>query len=81
LLPKRDGDTLGFAFAQLKDSPAFRRWRNPDSGNENYYELYYAIQVAPWFVVTPDIQYIDNPGGTDTISHAIAGGVRFRVTF
>jgi len=81
LFPKRDKDTLGFAFAQLKDSPAFRRWRNPDSGNESYYELYYAIQVTPWFVVTPDIQYIDNPGGNDTISHAIAGGVRFRVTF
>jgi len=81
LMPTRDSDVFGFAFAQLKDSPAFRRWRNPDSGNESIYELYYAIQVTPWLVVSPDIQYIDNPGATDTISHAIAGGVRVRVTF
>ena len=81
LVPKRDADTLGFAFAQMKDSPAFRRWRNPDSGNENYYELYYAIQITPWFVLTPDIQYIDNPGGDEAVSHAIAGGLKARVTF
>jgi len=81
LIPTRNSDTVGFAFAQLKDSPAFRRWRNPDSGNENIYELYYAIHVTPWLVVSPDIQYIDNPGAADTISHAIAGGVRVRVTF
>lgn len=81
LVPSRNGDALGFGFAQLRDSPAYQRWRNPASGNETIYELYYAIKVAPWLVVSPDIQYIDNPGGDDVISHAIAGGVRIRVTF
>jgi len=81
LIPTRDADVMGFAFAQLKDSPAFRRWRNANSGNESIYEFYYAIQVTPWLVVSPDIQYIDNPGAGDTVSHAIAGGVRVRVTF
>lgn len=81
LIPTRDRDVLGFGFAQLVDSGAYRRWRDPNSGNETIYELYYAVEVTPWLVVTPDIQYIDNPGGNDSISHAIAGGVKIRVTF
>lgn len=81
LLPGRDKDTLGFAFGQLVDSDLYRNNRVASSGDESYYELYYAIQLLPWLVLTPDIQYVDNPGGNDSISHAIAGGLRLRVTF
>ena len=81
LIPARDQDVLGFAVAQLLDSNLYRRYVNPRSENETYYELYYAIQVTPWLVFTPDIQYIDNPGGDGSLSHAWAGGFRARVTF
>jgi len=56
---------------------------NGDSSNETIFELYYAIQATPWLVLTPDIQYVDNPGGLDgdAVSHAIAGGFKVRVTF
>jgi porin len=92
LIPPRDRDVLGFGFAQLVDSGAYRRWRDPNSGNETIYELYYAVEVTPWLVVTPDFKYMAKPagndayrhaypGGNDSISHAIAGGVKIRVTF
>jgi len=81
LIPSRDKDVLGCAVAALSDSHKYRDRVNPNSGNETIYELYYAIHVAPWMVVSPDIQYVDNPGANDTISHAVVGGVRFRVIF
>ena len=31
---------------------------NNNAGSENIYELHYAIQLTPWLVLTPDIQYI-----------------------
>jgi len=83
LVPERDKDTLGFAIAQLVHSSRHKSRVNPDAANETIFELYYAIQVTPWLVLTPDIQYIDNPGGNDAddISHAIAGGFKVRLTF
>ena len=83
LVPTRDKDTAGFAIAQLRSSKPYKSRLDDQAGSETIYELYYAIQLTPWLVLTPDIQYIDNPGGTDAndVSHAIAGGLRARVTF
>ncbi len=83
LLPERDKDVVGFAIAQLVHSSRYKSRVNCDAGNETIFELYYAIQVTPWLVLTPDIQYIDSPGGQDDddISHAIAGGFKVRMTF
>lgn len=83
LVPTRDKDTLGFAVAQLISSEEYEAKVNREADCETAYELYYAIQLTPWLVLTPDIQYIDNPGGRndDGVAHAIAGGFRVRVTF
>jgi porin len=84
LVPGRDGDTLGLAIAQLVPSDQYRRRIDDTVNKETAYELYYAIQVTPWLVIAPDIQYIDNPGGLDNDglpSHTIAGGLRMRITF
>ncbi len=81
LLPERDRDVLGFAVGQLVASDRHRARINPASGNETLYELYYAIELTPWLVLSPDFQYVNNPGADDSISHAIVGGVRVRITF
>ena len=81
LIPGRDGDVLGAAFSLLRPSHQYRHRVDAEFGNETVYELYYAIQVAKWLVVTPDIQYVDNPGGTDTLSHTLVAGLRVRVSF
>lgn len=68
LLPHRADDTLTFGVAYEKISPdviAFDR----DSlspvvhSNETVFEVSYAAQLAPWWTVQPDFQYIVRPGG------------------
>jgi len=81
ILPGRDADVLGFAFLVSHVSNDFRRRINRDADRETVYELYYAIQINKWLVVTPDIQYIDNPGASGTNSHTLVTGIRTRISF
>lgn len=81
LVPGRDKDVLGLGFAQLISSDRYENRVNRRAGEETVYEMYYAIQVTPWLVITPDLQYVDDPGANTTISHAIVGGVRARMSF
>lgn len=81
LIPQRDADVLGFGFALLRPSAEYRSWIDPEFENEIDYELYYAIQLTKWLVVTPDLQYVENPGGTDDGKPAIVAGVRIRASF
>lgn len=60
------------------DSPLYHL-----SQAEELFELSYSIQVNPWLMIRPDVQYIVNPGtfnysGTD---NAWAVGVQAKVTF
>ncbi len=81
LIPERDKDVLELGFGHLVSSDNYGRRIDRNAGEETVYELYYAIQVTPWLVISPDFQYVDNPGANDSISHAIVGGVRVRVSF
>jgi porin len=74
----RDEDVLGLGFAQ-----GFFSDRASDftEDYESVWELYYNAQIAPWMAVSPDIQYVANPGGDDTISDALVLGVRLYVIF
>ncbi len=81
LFPTRDVDVLGFGFSLLRSSHLYRERVDDRFKNETVYEAYYAIHVSDQLVVTPDIQYIDNPGADGAISHAIVAGVRLRMSF
>lgn len=81
LIPERDQDVLAFAVGQSIMSRQFRREINPLADRETVYELYYAIQVTPWCVITPDVQLITNPGGNKDARDALVGGLRFKVVF
>ncbi len=81
LVPGRDEDVLGFGFSLARGGEEYRARVNRAFDNESVYELFYAVQVAPWLVVTPDVQYVDNPGAAGATGHAVAAGVRVRVTF
>ena len=49
--------------------------------SEQGIELYYNnIEVTPWLHVTPDVQYIIDPGG-DSQDDAIAFGIRTQMSF
>jgi porin len=55
---------------------------------EVVFELSYQAQLAPWWIIQPDVQYIVHPGGhtagsnpTVAIKHAAIIGVRSTIKF
>lgn len=78
LIPTRDQDVIGFGVAQGIISQQYRREIDDNFDRETVYELYYSFVVAPWLVVTPDIQYINQPGGRQTDRDAVVAGIRLR---
>lgn len=81
-IPERDNDVLGLGMSLVRTGKSYRDHVDDASDNETAYELYYAIALSKWLVVTPDLQYIDNPGATgDRPASGLAGGIRIRVSF
>ncbi len=81
IIPERDEDVLAFGIAQSIMSKDMRRETNALADRETVYELYYAIKVAPWCVISPDLQVITNPGGNKDARDAFIGGVRVKIVF
>lgn len=89
--------TFGFAYARIGasaraldgDTLAFAGPPYPIRDHELVFELSYQAQVAPWWVVQPDIQYIVHPGGnvphpadpTRTVGDALVFGLRSTIKF
>ena len=94
----RPDDTLTFGVAYAKISPevtgvdqdalAFNGPPYAVRRSETVYELSYIVQIAPWWSIQPDLQYIVRPNGgqnaedpTLTVSHAFVAGVRSTIKF
>ncbi len=77
LVPGRSDDTCGLAWAytDLSEDGAFT------ASHEQVTELYYNVQVTPWLSVSPDIQLVQNPGGTEANGDAVVLGMRSQITF
>lgn len=74
LIPSRDKDRLGVGVAQAIFSDDYRAVSDgPD--NETVTETYYNIQVAPWLVISPHLQYVGND------NDAFVGGIRVMMLF
>ncbi len=73
LLPDVADDvlTFGVAYAKIsadaadadRDLLAANGPPQPIRDHEVVFELSYAAQIAPWWIVQPDLQYIVHPGG------------------
>jgi porin len=98
LLPGRPDDTLTFGVAYAKisrEAVALDRDTLAINGppyairdEEVVLEASYAAQIAPWWVVQPDIQYIVHPNGGQnpddpmlTYGHAFIAGIRSTIKF
>ncbi|MFQ5429499.1 MAG: carbohydrate porin [Phycisphaerae bacterium] len=81
LIPKRDRDVLAFGVAQGIRSGRFRQLINSRADRETVYELYYKIEVTPWLAITPDLQYVNNPGALGARKDAFLAGIRLRFIF
>jgi porin len=93
-LPGRPDDTLtfGVAYAKIsKDIAAVDQDTVPAVVVRDYeavFELNYALQVAPWWTVQPDLQYIVHPNGgqnpndpTQRLGNAFLAGIRSTIKF
>jgi len=72
LLPGRDDDVLGVGFAQGRAS----RDAGYPTSYECVVEAYYNIEVTPWLHISPDFQWIINPGADASVDNAVAVGLR-----
>lgn len=81
LIPTRDNDVLGVAFAygHLNNNPQ----GNDGSSNPGYemvLETTYQIELTPWLSLQPDVQYVIHPSGAD-IANALVLGAHATVSF
>ena len=81
IIPGRDDDTFGAGFYYADDSdelsPIYSNFLELDAGYG--FELFYNVQVTPWFHLTPDIQVIEPASGSlDTV---VVVGLRSKIEF
>jgi porin len=78
IIPGRDDDQLGAGIAHLHNGAEYIGSMNQIVFNsETTLELIYKVQIAPWLMVQPDIQYVVHPGTDVQISNAFVVGSRF----
>jgi len=85
LVPTRDSDTVGlaFAYAQLTQGVAQNAFDSGERGvgAEMVLEATYQAQITNWLVLQPDLQFIIQPGGSGSLDNAFVIGGRLTVTF
>lgn len=79
LFEGRDNDVLGIGFARGFFSDRARLTFTEDY--ESVLELYYNAEIFPWLNITPDVQYVANPGGNENVGSAIVLGARVQMSF
>jgi porin len=84
-IPGRDNDVGGIAMAHSHVSDDYSESQilqgNPPSTAETVIEATYKVQLAPWWSVQPDVQYIVTPSGVQGSRNATVLGVRTNVSF
>jgi porin len=89
--------TFGVSYAKIsrdaaaldQDKLALNGPPYPIRNEEVLFELSYQAQIAPWWTVQPDLQYIVHPGGNvpdpaspnSTVGNAFVAGIRSTVKF
>jgi porin len=85
LIPGRDNDTLGVGFGYAQISNGAKAGLADEglrpAGAEMVLETTYQIQINPWLILQPDLQYIIQPSATNSIGNAFLVGFRANVTF
>jgi len=89
--PGRDNDSIAFAVSQALVSNSLVNAQNqanitdPGSvGVQSYemdLELNYRAQLAPWFTLMPNLQFVVRPGGVTSTPNAFVLGLQAAATF
>ncbi len=80
LIPTRDDDVLAFGVAQGILSNRMEL-QGDTPHQETVLELYYSMPITPWLVLTPDLQWILDPGGMDDGRDSFVAGLRAQISF
>lgn len=84
-IPGRPQDVAGIAVARSSISRQFSDGDvlqgNPPSTSETVIEATYKVNLAPFWSIEPDIQYIVNPSGVKGSTDAFVVGLRTTVAF
>jgi porin len=84
-IPGRDNDVGGIAMGRSHVSDNYSQSQilqgNPPSTAETVIEATYKVQMAPWWSIQPDIQYIVTPSGVEGSRNALALGLRTNIAF
>jgi len=84
-VPGRPNDVAGLAVARSHVSRDFSSSRVAQGDApftaETVIEATYQIQLAPWWSVQPDVQYIVTPGGERGAPDAVVVGLRTEIAF
>jgi porin len=81
LIPTRDNDLLGVAFAygHLSNNPQSNQGSST-LGYEIVLEATYQMELTQWLTFQPDLQYVIHPSGTN-IANALVLGAQATVSF
>ena len=84
-IPGRDNDVAGIAVARSHVSSDFSDASVLSGGlpstAETVIEATYKVQMAPWWSLQPDFQYIITPSGVEGSQNAVVLGLRTTVAF
>jgi porin len=85
LIPGRGDDAFGVAVAHARNGSHYMSAQHNQNlsvtSSETAVELTYLIQVAPWLVLQPDLQYVIAPNTTPALSNALAFQLRIAASF
>jgi porin len=101
LVPSRQADVLGVALGYARiggaarglagDQSVFTGIEQPARDYESVLEVTYQVNLAPWWILQPDLQFIFHPGGnvpaplpapqSEPIPNAVVVGLRSAITF
>lgn len=75
----RDDDVLGVGYAHgfFANSAA----SSYPEDYESVVEVYYSAQITPWFNLSPSVQCVANPGGSNSAKDATVFAIRAQMTF
>jgi len=79
-IASRDADVLALGISHTCLSEALGHVE-PGLERETAVELYYNIYINKWMQLTPDVQFVVDPGGSDNVRNAIVVGIRLAAYF
>ena len=79
----RDRDVIAFGAAQgiFTDQLGANDGAGYSDDHETAFELYYSAFINDSLTISPNIQYISNPGGDKSLDNALVLGLRLQMTF